>query len=584
MYPPRMRFRSSPSSAPGLAAGWLGRPNRWDLVALPIVAGGALLLIYGAREMAVPLADVVETPISLSPAALPGYALQTTLRMLVAMLASLLFTFAYGTLAAKSRRLGPFLVAVLDILQSVPVLGFLSFALLLLIDVVPGSAIGAELAAMFAIFTSQAWNMAFSFYQSLRTVPEDLLEVSRSFRLPPWLRFWRLEVPFAMPGLVWNMMMSMSGGWFFVVASEAIAVGGSDVLLPGIGSYVATAIAAESLSAIAWAIVAMLVVIGLYDQLIFRPLVTWAAKFPFEETEAEVQPRSWLLRAWRRSALSRALVAPLGRLGQRAVLLGAPLRDRPRVHRPGRQALFDAFWSLVLAAGVGVGGWGLVRYLGVGLSWGEVGHTAWLGFLTLIRVVVLIALSSLLWVPIGVAVGLRPRLAQRVQPLIQFLAAFPANLLFPLVVVGVVRFNLSPNIWLSPLMILGAQWYVLFNVIAGAQALPTDLLNVGKNLQVGGWLWWRRIALPAVFPYFVTGAITASGGAWNASIVAEIVTWGDVTLVGDGLGAYISQATEAGDHPRLVLGIAMMCVYVVSFNFFFWRPLYARAERRFRIG
>ncbi len=553
-------------------------------MALPIVLGGALLLMYGAREMSVPLSRVVQTPISLSPRALPGYALQTTFRMLVAMLASLLFTFTYGTLAAKSRRLGPFLIAVLDILQSVPILGFLSFALLLLIDIVPGSAIGAELAAIFAIFTSQAWNMAFSFYQSLRTVPDDLKEASRAFHLTAWLRFWRLEVPFAVPGLVWNMMMSMSGGWFFVVASEAITAGGAEVLLPGIGSYVATAIAARSLPAIGWAIVAMLVVIGLYDQLVFRPLVTWAAKFPFEETESEVQPRSWLLRVWRRSAVSRAMIAPLGRLGQRALLVGAPRRDGTRMHRPGREAFFDTTWLLVLTAGVLGGGYALVTYLGAGLGWEEARHVAWLGGLTLIRVFVLIVLASLIWVPAGVAIGLRPRLAQRVQPLIQFLAAFPANLLFPLVVAGIVHFKLSPNIWLSPLMILGAQWYVLFNVIAGAQALPTDLQQVGASLQVGGWLWWKRIALPAVFPYFVTGAITASGGAWNASIVAEIVTWGDVTLVGNGLGAYITQATVAGDHPRLVLGIAMMSAYVVSFNFIFWRPLYARAERRFRIG
>lgn len=581
---PSMQSGTPRSSGQALASIWLGRLSRWDLVALPIVLGCALLLLHGAREMAVPLAHIVETPISLAPSALPGYALQTTLRMLVAMVASLLFTFTYGALAAKSRRLGPFLIAVLDILQSVPILGFLSFALLLLVDIVPGSAIGAELAAIFAIFTSQAWNMAFSFYQSLRTVPEELEEVARAFRMPAWLRFWRLEVPFAMPGLIWNMMMSMSGGWFFVVASEAITAGGAEVLLPGIGSYVATAIAAKNLPAIGWAIAAMLIVIGLYDQLLFRPLVTWSAKFAFEEVEAEVKPRSWLLRAWRRSALARALVAPLGRIGRRSLLVGAPLQQGEAASPRRREPLLDAIWGVVLAAGLAVGGYALVTYLGAGLGWSDLARTLWLGFLTLIRVVVLIALSSLVWVPVGVAIGLRPRLAQRVQPLIQFLAAFPANLLFPLVVAGVVHLHLSPDIWLSPLMILGAQWYILFNVIAGAQAIPADLRQVSDNLQVGGWLWWKRIALPAVFPYFVTGAITASGGAWNASIVAEIVTWGDVTLVSEGLGAYITHATVSGDHPRLILGIATMSAYVVSFNFLFWRPLYLRAERRFRIG
>jgi NitT/TauT family transport system permease protein len=465
------------------------------------------------------------------------------------------------------------------------VLGYLSFTVVFFIALSPRSSLGAELAAIFAIFTSQAWNMAFSFYQSLRTVPTDLDEASRSFRATGWQRFWRLEVPFAMPGLVWNMMMSMSGGWFFVVASEAISVGSTQITLPGVGSYVALAIERRDLAAVGWAIAAMSGAILLYDQLLFRPLVAWADKFRFEETGAvQHMPHSWVLDLLRGSRLLTFLFRPLASALQQAartpLTLPSSLR-RALVWSPPPR-LSKPVWGVVLVSGVGYLLWELLRLAGAALSWGDLGDVAEEGALTLLRVAVLVLLASLIWVPVGVAVGLRPRLAQAVQPLAQFLAAFPANLLFPLAVVAIVRFDLGPKLWLSPLMILGTQWYVLFNVIAGASAFPSDLREVAASFRVRAVHWWGQVMLPGVFPYYVTGAITASGGAWNASIVSETVRWGTTRLNGQGLGAYIAAKTEAGDLAHVALGIAVMSAMVITMNRLLWRPLYALAERRTR--
>ena len=559
-------------------------PGWRDLVITTLLLVVLVLLGSGAREMVAPLGAAHPPEISLSPLALPLYTLRTTLRMLVALGASLVFTFVYATLAAKSRRGEMVLIPLLDVLQSVPILGYLSFTVLFFVSLFPHRALGAELAAVFAIFTSQAWNMAFSFYQSLRTVPLDLAEASRSFRFSAWQRFWRLEVPFAMPGLLWNMMMSMSGGWFFVVAAEAITVGDLQIDLPGVGSYVARAIAERDLAAVGWAILAMTAAILIYDQLLFRPLVAWADKFRFEQTAAQVVPRSLLLAWSRRAQLLRRLAAPVGAAID--IVTRARLSFPPRVHLPAVQLprrLGDLAWDALILGAVIYALEKLYRFAGVGLSWDDLAVVARNGGLTLLRVVILIALATMVWVPIGVAVGLRPKLAEKVQPAAQFLAAFPANLLFPVAVFFILRFELSPAIWLSPLMILGTQWYIVFNVIAGASAFPSDFREVAASFRIGGWRWWREVMLPGIFPYYVTGAITASGGAWNASIVAEAVSWGPTKLSAGGLGAYIAAMTAAGDFPRIALGIAVMSVLVIAMNRLLWRPLYAFAEGRTRL-
>ena len=565
---------------------WRQRIPTWrDAVATLLVLAIVILLGSGAHQMVVPFVTTQQPRISLSPAALPGYALRTTMRMLAALVASLIFTFTYATPAAKSRRAETVLVPLLDVLQSVPVLGYLSFTVVFFVSLFPGTSLGPELAAIFAIFTAQAWNMAFSFYQSLITIPTDLDEASRSFRFSGWQRFWRLEVPFAMPGLIWNMMMSMSGGWFFVVASEAISVGKIQIALPGIGSYVALAIQQRDLAGVGWAIAAMTITILIYDQLLFRPLVAWADKFRFEQTAAPVVPRSWVLDLFRQASWFRLLGEPIGRVVQGAVRARLALPRKPRwlqVFALPRCAA-DLAWFGFLLVSLAYVGWKLVQFAEPELSWGDVTIAASNGVLTFLRVVILIALATVIWVPIGVGVGLRPKLAEKVQPIAQFLAAFPANLLFPVAVFLIVKFALDPKIWLSPLMILGTQWYILFNVIAGASAFPTDFREAAASFRIRGWRWWRQVMLPGIFPYYVTGAITASGGAWNASIVSEAVSWGPTKLNGSGLGAYIARMTEAGDYPRIALGVAVMSVFVITMNRLLWRPLYAFAQRRTRL-
>ena len=557
--------------------------SRWDLLAILLVVGILVFMAGASRNLGAPLERLAASPISLDPARLPEYAARTTLRMLAALGLSLLFTFTYATLAAKSRRAERILVPLLDMLQSVPILGFISVTVAFFLSLAPGRVLGAELAAVFAIFTSQAWNMAFSFYQSLRTVPTELAEAATSFRLSPWMRFWRLEVPFAMPALVWNMMMSMSGGWFFVVAAEAISVGHTTVDLPGIGSFIARAIEQRDLAAINWAIATMLVVILIYDQLLFRPLVAWADRFRFEQEAHGRPPRSWVLTTLRRSRVVAALTAPLGAAWRRTYRPW-PARNGAVRRWPVPARTLELARSTALAVAAALAAWWTGAFVLAGVGLAEIMRAVGLGCLTMLRVIVLIALASLIWVPIGILVGLRPGVARLVQPVAQFLAAFPANLLFPVAVYGIVTFHLSPDIWLSPLMILGTQWYILFNVIAGASALPGELRDVATNLRLRGWQWWRRLALPGVLPFYLTGAITASGGSWNASLVAEAVSWGDTRLHARGLGSYLAEATAAGDFHRIVLGIVVMSGFVLVINRVFWRPLYWYAERKFRLA
>jgi NitT/TauT family transport system permease protein len=555
-------------------------PNIWDAIALLTVFGALIGVAQVARGTFVPITAPGAVTVTLDPANLPEYAVRTTMRMFAALIASLLFTFTYGTAAAKSRRAGMLLIPVLDILQSVPILGFLTFTVVFFMNLFPGQVLGLELASIFAIFTSQAWNMAFSLYQSLRTVPTDLEEAADSFRLSGWQRFWRLEVPFAVPGLVWNTMMSMSGGWFFVVASEAVSVGDNTWKLPGIGSYVALAIEQKNIRAVIWAIVAMLAVIIAYDQLLFRPLVAWSAKFRFETTAAATAADPWMLRLMRQTRWLSTVGHAVG--GAVKTLGGLRLSLRPRMRAAGHKTsrLIDLLWLVVLFFVLGWALWQMVGFVAGTLTWADVRIALVSGLITLLRVAVLIVLASLIWVPIGVWIGLRPVWARRVQPVAQFLAAFPANLLFPPFVLFIVHFGLNADIWLTPLMVLGTQWYILFNVIAGASAYPGDLREAASNFRVGGLLWWRKVMLPGIFAYYVTGALTASGGSWNAAIVAEVASWGDTTLVAHGLGAYIAQASEKGDMHRVLLGVVVMSIMVLLFNRLLWRPLYAYSQRR----
>jgi NitT/TauT family transport system permease protein len=427
--------------------------------------------------------------------------------------------------------------------------------------------------------------MAFSFYQSLRTVPSDLDEVARHFRLSPWLRFWRLDVPFAAPGLIWNTMMSMSGGWFFVVASEAITVGDTTITLPGVGSFIAKANDAGDWSAIGAAVLTMGIVILLYDQLLFRPIVAWAAKFRVELSVSQDVESSWVLNLVKRTHWLRLGVSPVFAALRSVSLWPArfPTITPPQKTSGERSWVLDAIWILIIIAVAAWAAWLTISYIATELNWGEVAHVFVLTFYTLIRVLLLMLLATIVWVPISVWIGLRPRWAEAIQPIAQFLAAFPVNLLFGAAVSLVLVFNLNPNIWLSFLIVFGTQWYIVFNTIGGAAAFPNDLREAAANFGIRGWRWWTQVIIPAIAPYYLTGAITASGGSWNASIVAEYVKWKDHTVVAQGVGSYIAQATDKGDFPRIVLGVAMMSLFVTLFNRLFWRRLYAYAERRLRL-
>jgi NitT/TauT family transport system permease protein len=559
--------------------------NGWDLLLLVALIFVLFSLGRAGQQMATPYAIGQPLPISLDPTSLPFYALRTVLRMFIALSFSLLFTFVIGTLAAKNKRAERVIVPMIDVLQSVPVLSFLAITVTGFIHLFPGSLLGPECASIFVIFTAQVWNITLSFYQSLKTIPPDFKEVAVMFHLSAWQRFWKIEVPCSLSGLLWNMMMSMSASWFFVVLSEAISVAHQDIRLPGVGSYIALAIEHGDLRAIGYAILTMVVVIFVYDQLLFRPLIAWSEKFKLDATPDDEPYQSWFLDMLRKSVLMDSV--SIGITWFKDKVVNIPVLSRvtsKALHddTESRRVRMDWFWDALVWGVFLCAAYALFKYISPVISLHEVWDVAGLGMATALRVIVLIILSSLLWIPVGVWIGLRPRLVQKIQPLIQLAAAFPANLFYPLFVIAIVRFNLNVQIWVTPLMILGTQWYILFNVIAGASVIPRDLTLAAANFGVRGWQWWRKLILPAIFPFYITGAITAAGGAWNASIVAEWVSWGGTTLRATGLGEYIQANTFAGNFPHIALGTAMMCVYVLLFNQLLWRPLYRLAEARFQ--
>jgi NitT/TauT family transport system permease protein len=523
--------------------------------------------------------------VSTDPANLPYYAARSLLRMFAALGLSLLFTFVWATAAARLRRVKKVMIPILDILQSVPILGFLSVTITGFIALFPGSQLGLECASIFAIFTSQAWNMTFAFYHSLSSQPRELDEAARNLRLSRWQRFWRVDVPSGMIPLVWNGMMSFGGGWFFLVASEALSVNNHHYALPGIGSYVATATADGDLGKVLIAIAVMVVMVVGVNVLFWRPLTAWAERFRVEESEATEAPRSLVLNLLRRShvpvlmgTLLGWLVAPLDRLMAVFGLAEHPLRTSPARRRIG-DVVFACAVLVALAYGVfRIGG-----YIAATAGFGEVVHALGLGLVTFGRVILLVVVATVIWVPIGVWIGLNPEVSRLAQPVVQVLASFPANFLFPIATAVLVSTGISLNWGGIVLMSLGAQWYILFNVIAGASSIPNDLREAAANLALPTALWWRSLILPAIFPSYVTGGITAAGGAWNASIVAEVVSYGSTTLVATGLGAYISQATSDGDSPRILIGVLVMSLYVVGLNRLFWRRLYELAQRRYSL-
>ena len=546
---------------------------------------GLAAILYGGIRLAFDAPSVVSGPeISLSPSALPWYALLSVGRMAIAYFLSLLFSLFYGYAAARNPAARKVLMPVLDVLQSVPILSFLPVVLLSLSAIFPEH-VATEISAIVLIFTSQAWNITFSFYQSITTIPSELQEASAIFRFSSWLRFRALELPFAAIGLIWNSMMSWSGGWFFLMAAEIFHVGSHDFRLPGLGSYLKTAAAQGNLMAVLAGTGVLILVVVLLDQFIWRPLLAWADKFKIEMVEGDEEPSSWFLdilsRSWLMDFFQRR-ISPLNEWldmsfqGKDATDI-APITSLDS-KRPAWQIalavtvllaiIYGSFMAIALMTTLSLKDW---IELGVGL------------LATLARVFSSLVIAMLWTIPVGVAIGTNRRLASLLQPLVQVVAAIPATALFPMLLLALLRVYGGLNIAAIALMLMGTQWYLLFNVIAGASAIPQDLKYTTELLQLSGLQRWRTLILPAIFPYLVTGAITASGGAWNASIVAEYQTFGGQTLSVTGIGALIAGATASGDYPLLLAGTLVMVLTVILINRLVWRRLYILAEEKYRM-
>ena len=565
-------------------------PNFWDIIAWLLVIAILCAIAWGAGNMNAPYHLGQEIPISLKASHLPFYALLTTIRMFIALIISFIFTFIVGAFAAKNKTAEKIIIPLIDILQSVPILGYLSIFVIGFVWVFPNSRLGPECAAIFAVFTSQVWNMTLSFYQSLKTIPSELVEATKIYQLNTWQRFWRLDVPFAMPGLLWNAMISMSGGWFFIVASEAISINNQTITLPGIGSYIALANAQGNLLAITLSILTMFVVIILYDQLIFRPLVAWSDKFSISDMPEE-ENTSWVLSLLQKTKLTQNILLSIDQFfdliitpnifykknKNKIIKTKKHNRNPSKITKIIYNTILISILLFLLALSLDL----LKTFVWEHTTLDEILRVIVLGFYTGVRVMILIIICSVIWVPIGLYIGLNKKLTKIIQPIAQFLAAFPANLFFPLFFVAIVTYHLDIQIWCAPLMILGTQWYILFNIIAGASVIPKELKLAAENMQLSGFKKWTKFYLPAVFPFYVTGAITASGGAWNASIIAEYITWKGQHLTASGLGSYITTNTIEGNFPQLALGVIVMASWITLINIVFWRKIYQYAQSKF---
>lgn len=543
-----------------------------------------VVLIYFGAQLAFNVPAVITGPnISLSRTALPWYTLLSVGRMLAAYILSMVFTLFYGRTAAYNRRAEQLLMPLLDVLQSVPILSFLPVVLLSLSAIMPEN-IAAELASVVLIFTSQSWNLTFAWYQSLTTLPKELQEASSIFRLNTWMRFKNLELPFGMISLVWNSMMSWAGGWFFLMAAEAFTVGSRDFRLPGLGSYLHEAANQNNLAAIAWGLGALVLTIVILDQLVWRPLIAWSDRFKVEMTENDNPPTSWFYDLMSNSRLVQAMGKQFFRLGEafdRFQIKRFPMLSEGITKTASRRWLTIGFFVVLgLAILYGLVQAGLMLFMIPAYQWSQIG---WGVLATLLRVTIALLLALAWTIPLGVMIGTNPRLAKMLQPVVQVTASIPATALFPVVLLLFVNLPGGLNMAAVLLMLMGTQWYLLFNIIAGASAIPQDLKYTSQLMQLKGWQRWRTLLLPAIFPYLITGAITASGGAWNASIVAEYQNFAGETLSVSGIGALIAQATANGDYALLLTATLAMILTVILVNRIVWRRLYRLAEEKYRM-
>lgn len=553
-----------------------------DGVVLLVIA----VLLYLGIQLATDHPAVIQGPeISLEPVALPFYALLSLGRMLAAYVLSLVFSIFYGYVAARNLLARSWLIPLLDVLQSVPILSFLPVVLMSLTAILPQT-LAVELSAIILIFTSQVWNLTFSFYQSMTTLPMELREVAAVFRFSPWLRFIRLELPFASIGLIWNSVMAWAGGWFFLMAAEIFTLGERDFRLPGLGAYLQTAANQGNTTAVFLGIVTLIVIIVVFDQLVWQPLLAWAEQFKVSQVEQDQPTTSWFLESIQHSRIAKTIsgkfLAPIGQTI--SALLNHPPRFVRSLEPPPTNRRPWVAWGIgaVLLAGIGYGALHAVILMSTipVQQW----TTIAVGLvMTLLRVLCAVGMALIWTVPLGVFIGTNPRAAKVIQPIVQTAASVPATALFPILVLGLYQYPGGDNLAAILLMSLGTQWYLLFNVIAGAAAIPQDLHYTSDLLGLRGWKRWQTLILPALFPYIITGLITASGGAWNASIVAEYTHFGGSVHRVTGIGAMITESTDRGDHALLLASTLAMVFTVVAINRLVWRQLYQEAEYRYRM-
>ena len=554
---------------------------------IPIIVAG-LALFYGFISLTGYWAGPVNTQpvIQLSPSALPKYALFSVARIAAAYLISLIVTLVYAYVAAHNAKAERILIPLLDTLQSIPVLSFLPPVMVAVVALFPARQLGVELGCILLIFTGQVWNMTFSVYSSIKNVPAEMLEAAQVYRLSWWQRFMQLEMPYATIGLVWNSMMSVAGGWFFLMACEMFVLGNRDLRLPGLGSYLQTAANAGDTRAIVWGVFTMVAVIVLMDQTIWRPIIAWSDKFKFEQVEASEIPRSPILHLLRRSKVltyaGRIAVTPVREalslhFARRQASLPHAHRERPWAKWPARALSILILLGLVYLVVN-------MSFMAARVSAPELRAILWAAAATFLRVEFVLILAGLWTIPVGVYIGLRPRLATVAQPVAQIAASVPATALFPIVLLALIRLGGGLGVGSIVLLLMGTQWYILFNVIAGASAIPTDLKEVCDVYRLSRIERWRKLLLPGIFPYLITGFVTASGGAWNASIVAEYFHFHGQTITTTGLGAVISRATDTGNFPALLAATIVMASIVVTVNRLLWRRLYTLASGRFSMN
>jgi len=527
-------------------------------------------------------------PISSSIGALPLYAFYSIVRMAIAYFLSLAFAISYGYIAAYNPRIEPWMVAVLDILQSIPVLSFLPPVVLAMVSLIPGHQLGIEMSVILLIFTGQVWNLAFSFYSSLKCIPREMLEASRIFRFSGWQRFWQLEMPFSAIGLVWNSIVSVAGGWFALIFCETFTMGARNFQLPGLGSYIQTATNNGDVHALLAGIATVILIVVATDQLVWRPLIAWSDKFKFEQVESAEHVTSPILELLRRSKILETLPGRIWNRVEEPIYRRLAKSKECRVVRPLEETksakVSPALWTLAVAGGLAVC-WAAAQavFMLRTITWPDLRLLLEGAAATFLRVNAALLLSALWTIPVGVAIGLNPRLARIVQPLAQIMASVPATAFFPILLMGLVKIGGGLGIGSIALMLLGTQWYILFNVIAGAMSIPSDLREVASLYRFTRWQKWTRLILPVIFPYLITGMVTASGGAWNASVMAEYSHVQGHTLSTIGLGAQIDAATDSGRFAMLLLATMFISLMVVTMNRLVWRRLYRLAETRFKL-